>query len=226
MIELTEKQAAILELLAEGHDFKGASESLNVSYECVKSTVKRLLKHMNAKNSTHAVVIAMRDGLLGGAVQRKSRLDEWTKQEIAVLKTIYVEHGSTEALKHLPGRSLTALYAKAAQIGVSCNKRNVNREDKNSGKTWKAAEVLMLRRMYPSKGPKGCAELLGRSYKSVMHKAALEGIRFGGAVIHQPREIEPEELDPPIIKKVSPAGSWKVDHKPAVRSIFDMGVPA
>lgn len=226
MTELTEKQAAILELLAEGHDFKSASESLNVSYECVKSAVKRLLKQLNAKNATHAVVIAMRGGLLGGDVQRKARLDEWTKREIAILKTIYVEHGSTDALKHLPGRSITALYAKANMLGISCKKRKVNKENKNSGKPWKSAEILVLRKMYPSKGPRGCAVLLERSVRSVMHKAALECIRYSGGISRQPAEIAPDDLDPPILKKVSPVGSWKIDRIPAARSIFDMGVAA
>jgi hypothetical protein len=59
-----------------------------------------------------------------------------------------------------------------------------------------------------------------------MHKAALECIRYSGGVSRKHAEIDSDELDPPIIKKVAPIGSWKVDNIPAARSIFDIGVAA
>jgi DNA-binding CsgD family transcriptional regulator len=226
MIELTEKQATLLLLLAEGEELKDIAVAVGATYQGIRSTAKRTLRLLKAKNIANAVFIAMRDGLLGNPVQRKARQNEWTSNEIAILKSIYVENGSTEALKHLPGRSLTALYAKTHELGITCKKRKVNKSDMNSGKTWKASEIRALRNLYPSQGPKGCAKLLGRSYKSVLHRAALEGVRYCGAVIRTTREIPQEELDPPIVKKIVSVGSWKTDNVPAIRSVFDMGVCA
>jgi len=63
--ELSGRQRAILELLAEGMDTQAIAKTLTVSPETIKSHVKVILQKLGAVGRTHAVAIGMRRGLIG-----------------------------------------------------------------------------------------------------------------------------------------------------------------
>ncbi|MFJ7307511.1 LuxR C-terminal-related transcriptional regulator [Peribacillus frigoritolerans] len=63
-IQLTEREAMILNLLAEGHNNKKMAELLQLSEHTVRDYVSSLMTKFKAKNRTQAVVYGFRSGLL------------------------------------------------------------------------------------------------------------------------------------------------------------------
>lgn len=157
----------------------------------------------------------------------------WTAKEIEILMTVYANEGGVAALKLLPGRSETAMYTKVHALRIKFRKPAEKRKPLRTLHVWKAVEVEWLRRNYPKSGPQWCASYLGMTVKAVISKAVRLGVKFR-ETNHKKTAVKPEA--PPIeyrlkqcdqVKQVVKAqGDWKIDHKPAVRSIFDMGVPA
>jgi DNA-binding NarL/FixJ family response regulator len=61
---LSERECEVLALIAEGYTSKDIGERLHVAEETVKSHVTNVLGYLGARNRAHAVVIALRRGLL------------------------------------------------------------------------------------------------------------------------------------------------------------------
>ena len=61
---LTQREAQVLELLAEGLNNREIGDGLYLSEETVKSHVKTLLEKLHARSRAHAVALALRSGLL------------------------------------------------------------------------------------------------------------------------------------------------------------------
>lgn len=61
---LTERQAEILQLFADGAKTEGVASALGVTTETVRTHTKRILAKMNAKTRTHAIVKAIRVGII------------------------------------------------------------------------------------------------------------------------------------------------------------------
>lgn len=62
---LTERERAVLSLIAQGHANKVVGHRLSVSEETVKSHVKKILSKLGARDRTHAVHLALERGILG-----------------------------------------------------------------------------------------------------------------------------------------------------------------
>jgi DNA-binding NarL/FixJ family response regulator len=62
--KLTRRQREILQLLADGESTTFAARELDLSEETVKTHTKNALARLGAKNRTHAVAIAVREGLI------------------------------------------------------------------------------------------------------------------------------------------------------------------
>ncbi len=61
---LTEREVAVLRLLAEGLDTAEVARHLSYSERTVKSVVQDVTRRHNLRNRTHAVAYAMRQGLI------------------------------------------------------------------------------------------------------------------------------------------------------------------
>lgn len=61
---LTPRQREILQLLADGHSTEAAAQRLGLSPETVKTHTKHILARLAARDRTHAVAMAMRQGLI------------------------------------------------------------------------------------------------------------------------------------------------------------------
>lgn len=61
---VTDQQARVLALLAEGQENKEAARVLGVTPYTFASHVGDILRRIEAKNRTHAVAIALRRGLI------------------------------------------------------------------------------------------------------------------------------------------------------------------
>jgi two-component system, NarL family, response regulator DegU len=59
---LTKRECEVLQLLADGKSNRGISESIFISEKTVKNHVSSILQKMNAKDRTHAVVVAIKNG--------------------------------------------------------------------------------------------------------------------------------------------------------------------
>jgi DNA-binding CsgD family transcriptional regulator len=62
--ELTDRQLLILRMMAQARSMEEMSRPLGISVNTVKYHVREILAKLNAKNRGHALVIAMREGLL------------------------------------------------------------------------------------------------------------------------------------------------------------------
>lgn len=67
---LTAEQLAALDLVAQGYTLERAGQQLGVSRNAVKLRLHRAMGQLGAENSTHAVYLACRLGLLYGRPQR------------------------------------------------------------------------------------------------------------------------------------------------------------
>jgi DNA-binding NarL/FixJ family response regulator len=63
-LELTERQAEVLQMIASGLGNKQIAQLLFVSPETVKSCVDEIRFKLDASNRTHAVAIGLRYGLI------------------------------------------------------------------------------------------------------------------------------------------------------------------
>ena len=62
--DLTEREIDVLCLTAEGFTSQEVGEKLFLSSETVKGYRKRIIAKLGARNGTHAVVLAIRSGLI------------------------------------------------------------------------------------------------------------------------------------------------------------------
>jgi DNA-binding NarL/FixJ family response regulator len=62
---LSPSGSRVLHLIAEGMSNKQIAASLSLTEEAVKQQVKSILSKLNARDRTHAAVIAIRNGLIG-----------------------------------------------------------------------------------------------------------------------------------------------------------------
>jgi DNA-binding NarL/FixJ family response regulator len=63
--ELTAREIAVLRLIALGNTNKEIAAQLRVSDETVKSHVTNILEKLGANDRTHAVITALRRGIIG-----------------------------------------------------------------------------------------------------------------------------------------------------------------
>lgn len=61
---ISEREVTILGLLAEGFSNTEIANSLYISKMTVENHLKRIFKKLNAKNRTHAAVIAVKNNLI------------------------------------------------------------------------------------------------------------------------------------------------------------------
>ena len=61
---MTKREWEILWMITKGHDNKGIAELLGIRTQTVKNHISNVLSKMQAKNRTHAAMIAMRKGWL------------------------------------------------------------------------------------------------------------------------------------------------------------------
>ncbi len=62
--ELTERELAVLHLIAQGHSNKSIGDQLHIAEGTVKAHVNSILSKLNARDRTHAVTIAYQRGLI------------------------------------------------------------------------------------------------------------------------------------------------------------------
>jgi len=61
---ITENQTNILQALADGEELKASAYRTGRSYATLMATLKLIRHKLGAKNSLHAVVIALRRGII------------------------------------------------------------------------------------------------------------------------------------------------------------------
>jgi DNA-binding NarL/FixJ family response regulator len=66
---LSPRECEVLELLAEGATNRDAAKHLFLSEETVKSHVRSAMLKLHARTRTHAVVLALREGLIDKSSQ-------------------------------------------------------------------------------------------------------------------------------------------------------------
>ena len=65
MRKLSKRELEILRSAAEGNSCKETGRDLGITESTVKVHRKAIIRMLNAKNCTHAVVLAVRKGLIG-----------------------------------------------------------------------------------------------------------------------------------------------------------------
>ena len=63
-LNLSPGETRVIQLTAEGHSAKVIAEKLYLAEDTIKSTQKKVRRKLGARNSTHAVVMAMREGVI------------------------------------------------------------------------------------------------------------------------------------------------------------------
>jgi len=61
---LSHREVEILKYVAEGNPNKGIAAALDISQQTVKNHITSIMRKLNANDRTHAVVLAMRSGLI------------------------------------------------------------------------------------------------------------------------------------------------------------------
>ena len=61
---ISEREVAVLRLIAEGNRNKEIAEKLNIAEDTVKSHIKRIMDKLGARDRTHAVSIAVQRGII------------------------------------------------------------------------------------------------------------------------------------------------------------------
>jgi DNA-binding NarL/FixJ family response regulator len=61
---MSERELEVLHLLADGLSNHEISKRLHIALETVKSHVRSVLRALEARNRTHAVALAFREGIL------------------------------------------------------------------------------------------------------------------------------------------------------------------
>ena len=64
METLSPREISVLRLIAAGKHNRRIGEELNVSEQTIKSRVKNILAKLNARDRSHAVVLAMKRGFI------------------------------------------------------------------------------------------------------------------------------------------------------------------
>ena len=67
MRPLTDRELAVLGMVADGYQNKEIARKLQLAEETVKSHVARILRSLDARNRAHAVSVGHRRGLIGSA---------------------------------------------------------------------------------------------------------------------------------------------------------------
>jgi DNA-binding NarL/FixJ family response regulator len=62
--KLTEREVAVLELLAEGNDYREIGEKLSLGPETVRTHVRKACRRLKASTRTQVVATALRLGLI------------------------------------------------------------------------------------------------------------------------------------------------------------------
>ena len=62
---LTQRERQILTYVAEGNSNKQIANALSISEQTIKNHVSAILRKLNANDRAHAVVLAIRAGLIG-----------------------------------------------------------------------------------------------------------------------------------------------------------------
>lgn len=91
----------------------------------------------------------------------------WGADEEAVLRRVYPESGAIGTRALLPHRTLDAIRAHAARLGVQ-----------DTHRVWSPGEIECLRLVYPKGGAEAVHQrLASRSVEAIRHKAAELGVR-------------------------------------------------
>ncbi len=61
---ITTRELTALQLMSHGHDYQETGREMGVNKETVKTTLARARRKLGAKNTTHAVAIALREGMI------------------------------------------------------------------------------------------------------------------------------------------------------------------
>lgn len=115
------------------------------------------------------------------AIQEKARLlkirvrynyvsGAWNESETHQLEKSLSQGGYLDAAKELPGRTLTAIQAKANTLGLH---PAVSLVGKNGVPPWTSDELATIYRLYPSGGAKAVAEMLPNRTKRAIHQMAF-----------------------------------------------------
>jgi DNA-binding CsgD family transcriptional regulator len=65
MDRITSRESEVLKMAADGHSNVAISDHLGVSVETVKSHFRTISRKTGARNRSHAVAIALRNGWIG-----------------------------------------------------------------------------------------------------------------------------------------------------------------
>jgi len=72
--DLTSRETEVLGLLADGASAREIGKTLGISYRTVDFHVQSILRKLDAKNRTHAVVTALRTGIIGFSITKRARV--------------------------------------------------------------------------------------------------------------------------------------------------------
>lgn len=122
-------------------------------------TICQFLPHRNANS-----IQCRAKQILGIEITRE---DEWSQDELDILKRNYVRLGRVATQKLLK-RSLLSVSRKAYELGLITRRRNHN---------WTAKEIQILKDKYPNGGLKEVRKYIDLSDDMIMNKARKLGIR-------------------------------------------------
>ena len=104
----------------------------------------------------------------------------WSDREIKILKKYYKKGGTSEVIKHLKNRSITAIGVKARRLGIKYERKDL----------WSEKEIEILNKLYPLVGyrtskirsfigtPSLLKSLPERSMVSIQNQAKMLNLKY------------------------------------------------
>lgn len=130
-------------------------------------TLRALFPERNTSSLQHALVRLRKKQ---GDKTPVRKVLPWTEEEKAILLTHYeTSMPVKQILSMLPDRTQASVFAMTKQLGLT------------RSNDWTEAELVILRRYYPSEGMSVASRLPGRTRNAVQHQACKLKIRFMGS---------------------------------------------
>lgn len=144
--------------------------------------------------------------------------NQWTEQELAIVRAHYGPMGPAATKKMLPKRTYSAVREMGLRLGLQIPGRRANLL------AWTPEQDALLIEHYPTKGGDFVAALVGgKTRNGVAKRAKALGIKRLPVDAQPPKEYEESDVDEsPMRHIVIPAGLWRASNIPTVRSVFDL----
>lgn len=151
----------------------------------------------------------------------------WTPKEISDLREIYPKQGAAGVHKLHPHRTIESIRTQAKKLGVCLSTYSGIR---GAYIAWSPQDIDTLAQVYPTSTPEILRKTFpARSMDAIYRHAQKLGLKKVEPYRHGKKAkstpVLPVKRHTPVedvLRKLIPAGAWRIDHPTACRSVFEM----